>query len=189
VARDGTVTPIAAGRRHRRYWVGDGKAHIEVRASRRLGSERFARQLEGSLRHLHGVNWAHVNAVVGRVVVAFDGDAIDVSDLLETIEGVEETHDVDDDRFEFDRPDFPCDVEPLQRAVVSLVPTRWGSAPGSLGLCSEPPPCHRNWLRLFLSPTLNPAYAGWSNGHWARARLTSASPWATPSCKGGARAR
>src|ERR1700733_2982579 len=106
-------TPSGApgGRRHRRYWVGDGKAHIEVRAARRLGSERFARQLEGALARLQGVNWAHVNAVVGRVVVAFDGEAIDSSALLETIEAVEAAHDVDDVRFEFDRPDFPCDVE------------------------------------------------------------------------------
>src|SRR5487761_1195441 len=130
---DGISSGPSTGRRHRRYWFGDGKAHIVVRTARRHGSERFARELEGSLARMRGVHWAQVNAVVGRVVVAFDGGVVDSSAILETIQGVEEAHDVHDDRFGFDRPDFPGDIEPIHRAIVGLVADAVGIAAGIVG--------------------------------------------------------
>jgi cation-transporting ATPase I len=130
---DSAPSGTSTGRRHRRYWFGDGKAHIEVRAARRHGSERFARELEVALARMNGVHWAQVNAVVGRVVVAFDGEAVDSSAILETIEGVEEAHEVHDDRFGFDRPDFPGDIEPVHRAIVGLVADAVGIAAGVAG--------------------------------------------------------
>ena len=134
------LSALAAGRRHRRYWVGEGKAHIEVRASRRLGSERFARQLEGALARLRGVNWAHVNAIVGRVVVDFDSATVDPAALVATIEAVEEAHDIEDEVFAHDRPDFPGDIEPVQRAAVSLVADAIGIGAGMAGSVLGIPP-------------------------------------------------
>jgi len=130
------------GRRHRRYWASDGKAHIEIRSARRPGSERFARELEDALGHLHGVDAAQVNAVVGRVVVAFDGGTIDTATILDAIEGVEEAHDVGETGFGLDRPEFPGDAEPVQRAAAGLVADAIGigaAVAGSvLGLPSLP---------------------------------------------------
>lgn len=124
---------VPLGRRHRRYWVGDGKAHIEVRASRGLGTEQFARQLEGALSGLGGVNWAHLNPIVGRVVVSFDAQMVDPSTLITTIEVVEAANDIEDERFEYDRPDFPGDIEPVQRAVVGLVADAIGIGAAVIG--------------------------------------------------------
>ena len=132
----------APGRRHRRSWASDGKAHIEVRAARRPGSEHFADELKAALENVKGVHWAEVNAVLGRVVVAFDGDAIEPSDLLETVDGVEEAHELGEERFGFDRPDFPGDLEPIERAIVGLVADALGIGAGIagsvLGLASLP---------------------------------------------------
>ena len=108
----GRVLPVRwtrSGRRHRRAWVGDGKAHIEVRAATRPGSEPVARHLEAALECVEGVHWAEVNAVVGRVVVAFDGDAVETDDLIEVIEEIEEAHGTHRERFGFDRADHPGD--------------------------------------------------------------------------------
>jgi len=127
------------GRRHRRSWFGDGKAHIEVKSARHHGSEAFARELEAALVGLRGVDWAQVNAVVGRVVVSFDGDAVDSATILDTIEGVEEAHEVDDDRFGYERPEFPGDIEPVHRAVLGLVADAVGIAAGFAGALLDLP--------------------------------------------------
>ena len=107
--REGTAVPgaviggaldrLSPGRRRRRSWVGDGKAHIEVRGVNDPKRKRLARDVERALHAVEGVQWAQVNAVAGRVVVAFDPDGPSPEDLIEVIEGVEELHEVHKDRF------------------------------------------------------------------------------------------
>jgi len=80
----------------------------------------MSRRVEAALERLEGVHWAEVNAVTGRVVVAFDGDALALDDLVEVVDGVEEAHDVHGERFPHDRAEHPGDVEPLHRNLVAL---------------------------------------------------------------------
>ncbi len=108
------------GRAHRRTWVGNGRAHIEVRAVHRPDGKSLARQLERRLEALDGVDWAKVNAVLGRVVVAFDEDANPLESLLGVVETAEEAHDVAQERFPRDRPPLPGDSEPLLRNLTAL---------------------------------------------------------------------
>jgi cation-transporting ATPase I len=108
------------GRRHRRVWVSEGRAHIEVRAVDRPGHDRLVKDLEAALNAVEGVDWAQVNAVLGRVVVVFDPDAPSLDDLVEEIEGIEEAHEVGDERFPHDRPEHPSDLEPLRRDAIAL---------------------------------------------------------------------
>ena len=115
----GTLGRLSPDRRHRRIWAGHGKAHIEVRGVHRPGREKLAGDVERALRAAKGVHWAQVNAVTGRVIVAFDPDGPSVEDLVDVVEAVEETHDVDDERFPHGRPEHPGDVEPLRRQAVS----------------------------------------------------------------------
>ncbi len=107
-------------RSERRTWVGHGRAHIEVRGADRTETEAYARHLEDALHELEGVHWAEVNAVVGRVVVAFDGDQVGPDDLIELVEGVEEAHDMHLEAFPEEQPEHPGDVEPLHRQLFSL---------------------------------------------------------------------
>ncbi len=89
--------------------------------------------MEDALRRVEGVHWAEVNAVVGRVVVAFDGDAVGVGDLVEIVEAAEEAQKVHDERFSFDRPDHPGDREPARRALAGVVADMAGIGAGVLG--------------------------------------------------------
>jgi cation-transporting ATPase I len=110
----------APGRTHRRIWVGNGRAHIEVRAVHRSDGQPLARQVEHDLEALDGVDWARVNAVLGRVIVAFDEDATPLGSLLGTVEVAEEAHDVKEERFPRERPPHPGDSEPLLRNLAAL---------------------------------------------------------------------
>ncbi len=111
---------LGSGRRRRRVWAGSGKAHIEVRGVHRAGTEALARDVERALHAAEGVQWAQVNALTGRVVVAFDPDGPSVDDLVDVVEGVEEAHEVQEERFPRERPEHPGDVEPLRRQAVAI---------------------------------------------------------------------
>jgi cation-transporting ATPase I len=76
--------------------------------------------VERALHALPGVQWAQVNAVAGRVIVAFDPEGPSTEDLLGVIEGVEEAHDVHNERFSHERPDHPGDIEPIRRQGIAI---------------------------------------------------------------------
>ena len=86
----GALTERAAaslqGRHSRRTWVGNGRAHIEVRGLSGPRSEEVAASLKTKLERLRGVHWAEVNVALGRAIVAIDSDEPDVGDLIEAIE-------------------------------------------------------------------------------------------------------
>ena len=108
------------GRRRRRVWTGNGRAHIEVRGVDRPDPEQFVQRLEQALSALEGVHWAEVNVIAGRVVAAYDGDGVDVGDLVDVIEAVEDAHGAHGEQFPASRPEHPGDPEPLQRDLVAL---------------------------------------------------------------------
>ncbi len=108
------------GRRKRRIWAGNGRVHIEVRGIERPDSERFVHGLEKALSAVEGVHWAEVNVIAGRVVAAYDGDGVDVGDLVDVVEAVEDAHGARGAPFPATRPEHPADPEPLQRDLVAL---------------------------------------------------------------------
>jgi cation-transporting ATPase I len=114
------IERLNPGRRRRRLWASRGKAHIEVRDAHVPGRGALAREVERALQGIEGVQWAQVNAVAGRVIVAFDPDGPSVDDLVEVIEGVEEAHEVQEERFSHERPEHPGDVEPLRRQAIAI---------------------------------------------------------------------
>lgn len=97
----------------------------------RPGTEALARRVEAALAALEGVHWAEVNAVLGRVVVAFDDEALGVDDLVGVIEGVERAHEVHGEHFE--GPDNPGDIETLHHSLLALGATVAGFVPAVLG--------------------------------------------------------
>jgi cation-transporting P-type ATPase I len=121
------LLPPPGGRR--RYWAGHGRAHIEVKGVHRPENADFARKVEDELACLEGVDWAEVNAVVGRVVVAFDERELGVNDLIEVIEAAEHAHDIATEQFPRDRPEHPADAEAVRRQVYAI-----GAEVGGLGL-------------------------------------------------------
>ena len=83
------------------------------------GARSWRGDVERALHVVEGVHWAQVNAVAGRVVVAFDPEGPSVEDLLDVIDGVEEAHDVHKERFH-ERPEHPGDIEPLRRQAIAI---------------------------------------------------------------------
>ncbi len=127
-------TSFGVGRKHRRIWKGNGRAHIEVKAIHKQGTEHISRDLESTLKKLKGVDWVEVNAALGRVVVAFsEGSDVDVEDLVDAVEGVEEAHDIHKERFPHERPEHPADIEPFNRNLLSLSADLVGISAGILG--------------------------------------------------------
>ncbi|HEX6921357.1 MAG TPA: HAD-IC family P-type ATPase [Actinomycetes bacterium] len=131
VARELTLRG-GSGRRARRAWVGHGRAHLEVRGSHLPERERLRDEVVGELSRLPGVHWAEVNEVLGRVVVAFDDGQLDLDDLVEVVEGVEETHELAQERFPTDRAEHPGDREPLDRQLVALGADALGISVGAV---------------------------------------------------------
>ncbi|MBL7500270.1 cation-translocating P-type ATPase, partial [Frankia sp. CN7] len=76
-------------RRPRRIWHEDGAAHIELIGVARTGGPSAHAAVSDALRRLAGVDWAEVDEGLGRVLVGFDGDQVEVSDLVDTVGDVE----------------------------------------------------------------------------------------------------
>jgi len=69
---------------------------------------------------LEGVEWARVNAVLGRVLVGFEPGSVEVSDLVGVVEAVEQGEQIDVERFSLERLEHPGDGDDLRRALASL---------------------------------------------------------------------
>ena len=109
-----------SGRRNRRVSVVGDRAHIEVRGlgdPKRPGLHAAVRK---AVEELDGVDWAEVDAIVGRLVFVFDPESVELDDVLSTIEDVEDAHDAADERFPHDRPEHPGDREPIQRQLFAI---------------------------------------------------------------------
>ncbi|ABW11900.1 ATPase, P-type (transporting), HAD superfamily, subfamily IC [Parafrankia sp. EAN1pec] len=70
-------------RRPRAVWCGAGSAHVEL--LRRDVHDHAA----AAVRALEGVDWAEVDEGLGRLLVAFDADAVDVADVVDAVAEVE----------------------------------------------------------------------------------------------------
>ncbi|MBV8559804.1 MAG: heavy-metal-associated domain-containing protein, partial [Acidimicrobiia bacterium] len=108
------------GRHTRRVSRGPGRVHVEVRSLHEPSAGDLAQDLKAALEALGHVDWVQVNQAIGRVLVAFDDEAIDAGDIVDIVEAVEDAHGAAKDLFPHDRPDFPGDAEPLLRDTVAL---------------------------------------------------------------------
>lgn len=129
----GLIDGLSADRRRRRSWVGEGRAHIEVRGAHKAGNEPLVRHLEAALHAVKGVQWAQVNMVAGRVLVVFDPAGVSLDDLVDVIDGAEDEYELSDERFPHDRPEHPGDSEPIRRNAVTLCADVFGLGLGVFG--------------------------------------------------------
>ncbi len=121
--------------RHRRVWEDDvdDAAHqhvqIEGRALDEPGARGLRRRIQAALEEVAGVQWAEVNALTGRIAVAFDERTTPLSAIVAAIEAAEEAHGVrrrrlDDRRAAAwdpaDRADHPADIEPIHRTIAAI---------------------------------------------------------------------
>ncbi|WP_261576036.1 heavy-metal-associated domain-containing protein, partial [Frankia gtarii] len=87
-------------RRPRRVWSRDGDAHIEIHSPWPGGAppdpafadarrRRLHRAVVAALHRLDGVDWAQVDEGLGRVLISFDSDRVDVAELVDAVAAVE----------------------------------------------------------------------------------------------------
>ncbi|CAJ62957.2 MULTISPECIES: HAD-IC family P-type ATPase [Frankia] len=132
-------------RRPRHVWTRDGDAHIEVHPPWPEGTQpdpavadahrrRLHRAVVAALHRLDGVDWAEVDEALGRVLISFDSDRVDVAELVEAVDAAERVlrqgalgepgpdagytrAGVDGDQ---DGSAYPGDPEPVAAAMIAL---------------------------------------------------------------------
>ncbi|MFA9428978.1 HAD-IC family P-type ATPase [Egicoccus sp. AB-alg2] len=113
---------------HRRVWE-DGHhehAQIEVHGLEDPSAVGFRRRIAQALSRLDDVRWAEVNAITGRVAVAFDGGQPTLGTLLDVIESLEDAHGMRHGETPrpgwdcSDRAEHPADDEPVHRVLAIM---------------------------------------------------------------------
>ena len=119
VARGMVEPPLA--RHTRRIWSdhvrGRGHVQVEIAAPPAEGRPEVRRALRRHLERLEGVEWATVNDVVGRVLVAFDDRRVTAEDVVGVVTAVEQAR--GGKQVFPQREDHPADLEPFLAAVVT----------------------------------------------------------------------
>jgi cation-transporting ATPase I len=115
-AARGMVEPPPA-RHTRRVWADRGRVQVELLAPDAQETPEVRSALRRHLERLEGVEWATVNDVVGRVLVAFDERQVTVEDLVGTVTAIEKAR---GGKGLFPaREDHPADLEPLLAALAA----------------------------------------------------------------------
>jgi cation-transporting ATPase I len=115
VARGMVEPPLA--RHTRRVFHDEGHVQVEIAAPGADGRSEMRRALRRHLERLEGVEWASVNDVVGRVLVAIDDRRVTVEEVVDVVAAVEQAR---GGRQLFpQREDHPADLEPLLAALAT----------------------------------------------------------------------
>src|SRR2546423_1488871 len=116
------VRPVvrAVCSRSRRSWTNEERAHLELRVLDPAELADLAARLEAALAALDAVHWVEVNGYLGRVVVAFDAEALTVADLVAVVETVEAAGGYAERPFPSEIGTHPGDVEPLLREAAKV---------------------------------------------------------------------
>ncbi|KGH45675.1 haloacid dehalogenase [Modestobacter caceresii] len=115
-AARGMVEPPLA-RHTRRVWGDRDRLQIEVEAPADDEAPEARTALRRQLERLEGVEWATVNDVVGRVLVAVDARRVTLDDVVGVVTEIEQARGATGVFPQ--RPDHPADLEPLLAAVLA----------------------------------------------------------------------
>ncbi|TYP90805.1 cation-translocating P-type ATPase [Blastococcus xanthinilyticus] len=115
-AAKGMLEPPLA-RHTRRVWGDRDRLQIEVEAPTDDDAPAARSALRSRLERLEGVEWATVNDVVGRVMVAVDARRVGVEDVVGVVTEIEQAR--GGTGVYPQRPDHPADLEPLLAAVLA----------------------------------------------------------------------
>ena len=105
--------PLARG--SRRVWAARGHAQVQLVRPPGADEAQVRRALRRHLERLDGVEWAAVNDVAGRVLVAFDDRKLSVEDVVGTVAAVERAR--GGRSASPVEQDHPADLEPLLAAA------------------------------------------------------------------------
>jgi cation-transporting P-type ATPase I len=108
------------GHHQRRIYHADGRAHLELRTHDPIDLEAFSDAVAQAFAEMPGVHWTEINAVLGRLVIAYDEDICSVEMLVRILENVEGRFHLDEQPLVNGGPDHPGDAEPIARTMVRI---------------------------------------------------------------------
>jgi cation-transporting ATPase I len=108
------------GARTRRAWLGDARAHVEMRDLRGDELEAFARCVKGELESVEGVTRVTVHAPLGRVVADLEAGRGSLEAVVSAVERAEESAGVARAAFRDTSWEHPADDESAERLVLEL---------------------------------------------------------------------
>jgi cation-transporting ATPase I len=119
------------GPRTRRAWMGNARAHVEVRETR--GSERAAleRCLTEDVGALPGVVSVRLNPATGRAVVQVDAGGPELETIVAGVERAEAAAGLGQGRFNATNWEHPADREAAERLIVAICAEAVGVATGT----------------------------------------------------------
>lgn len=129
------------GPRRRRTYLGEGRAHIEIRELAPSELSVFTKAVKREL-DLPGVAWVDVNATLSRVIVAINPSGPDLPTLIAAVERAELAAGVHNARFREGGWEHPADVEAAERLILALAADAVGALAG-FGLKFSPFPASR----------------------------------------------
>jgi cation-transporting P-type ATPase I len=115
-----TGSPLSARWRHRRIWVSDERAHVEVRGLEQPDGDRVAAAIRARLERLDNISWVCAPGPLGRVVVTAENGVLDTEAVLCALAEVEQAYGVHRQPFPIGYPEHPGDLQPLQREIFAL---------------------------------------------------------------------
>ncbi|MGY1605547.1 HAD-IC family P-type ATPase [Geodermatophilus sp. SYSU D00700] len=126
----GMFEPVG-GRHTPRVWADRGLVQVEVPAPPPDAPPDARRAMRRQLERLEGVQWATVNDVLGRVLVAVDERRVDVEDVVESVRAVQTAGRRSGVLHE--PADHPADLEPLLAAAAAAAVDALGVAAALTG--------------------------------------------------------
>ncbi len=120
------------GPRQRRTWIGPTRAHLEMRDLSSDELARFAKVLEEAREKLERVRWVEVNPHTRRVVIEFERDAYELSELVLLVENAERSARVERASFAETAAEHPSEREKLRRLSFGAGLDLFGLSVGSL---------------------------------------------------------
>ncbi|SEM14275.1 cation-transporting ATPase I [Blastococcus sp. DSM 46786] len=164
-AAKGLLEPPPA-RHTRRVWRDGDRLQIEVEDPADDDAPAARAALRRQLERLEGVEWATVNDVVGRVLVAVDARRVGIEDVVGVVTEIEQAR--GGTGVFPQRPDHPADVEPLIAAVLAAAVDVAALGFATAGKYLPIPAVHRHatlvmalldtqqWLKRALSDRIGP---------------------------------
>jgi cation-transporting ATPase I len=104
--------------RRRRVWIGNGRAHIELRLGTDEELEQVATHLEATARELDTVRWVEVHAHTRRVVIAFRPGTLSPEELEALVAEAELRAGLGAALFSVAA--HPADIEPAEQLLIEL---------------------------------------------------------------------
>ncbi|MGY1884183.1 HAD-IC family P-type ATPase [Blastococcus sp. SYSU DS0753] len=164
-AARGLLEP-APTRHTRRVWGDRDRLQVELEEPAEDDAPAARAALRRHLERLEGVEWATVNDVVGRVLVAVDARRVGLEDVVGVVTEIEQAR--GGTGVFPQRPDHPADVEPLLAAVLAAAVDTVAFGVATAAKYLPVPAVHRHatlvmalldtqqWLKQALSDRIGP---------------------------------